>query len=85
MVSTLTDKIVKVEQIERELVVADRCDRCGAQAFMQFIWESEGLDLLFCAHHGKRFTPLVDLSKWVVLDSSNRLNEKPTDPSPDQF
>lgn len=85
MVATLTDKVVQVEQIERELLVADRCDRCGAQAFMQFIYEPKGYDLLFCAHHGRKFTPLVDLSKWVVLDSSHRLNEKPTDPSVDDI
>lgn len=83
MVSTLTDKVVKVEQIERELVVADRCDRCGAQAFMQAV--KNDLDLLFCAHHGRAFTPALVGQGFVVLDSSHRLNEKPTDPSPDQF
>jgi hypothetical protein len=29
---------------------ADRCDRCGAQAYVRATLES-GLDLLFCAHH----------------------------------
>ena len=29
---------------------ADRCDRCGAQAYVRATLES-GLDLLFCGHH----------------------------------
>ena len=28
----------------------DRCDRCGAQAYVRATLES-GLDLLFCGHH----------------------------------
>ena len=30
---------------------ADRCDRCGAQAYVQATLPS-GRDLLFCGHHG---------------------------------
>ena len=29
---------------------ADRCDRCGAQAYVRATLES-GFDLLFCGHH----------------------------------
>jgi hypothetical protein len=32
------------------LTAADRCDRCGAQAYVRATLESR-LDLLFCAHH----------------------------------
>lgn len=32
------------------LVAADRCDVCGAQAYIRV--ELETGDLLFCAHHG---------------------------------
>ena len=32
------------------LVAADRCDVCGAQAYIRVGLESR--DLLFCAHHG---------------------------------
>jgi hypothetical protein len=76
MVATVTENVVQVEQIERELLVADRCDRCGAQAFMQAI--KENLDLLFCAHHGREYTPALVDQNFVVLDSSHRLNEKPS-------
>jgi hypothetical protein len=36
-----------------QLTAADRCDRCGAQAFIRVVLPS-GQDLLFCAHHGRQ-------------------------------
>ena len=33
-----------------QLTAADRCDRCGAQAYVRATMES-GFDLLLCAHH----------------------------------
>ena len=29
----------------------DRCDRCGAQAFVRATLPGDGLSLLFCGHH----------------------------------
>jgi hypothetical protein len=34
------------------LTAADRCDRCGAQAYIRVTLVSGG-ELLFCAHHGR--------------------------------
>jgi hypothetical protein len=34
------------------LTAADRCDRCGAQAYIRVTMASGG-ELLFCAHHGR--------------------------------
>jgi hypothetical protein len=34
------------------LTAADRCDRCGAQAYIRVTLASGG-ELLFCAHHGR--------------------------------
>jgi hypothetical protein len=38
------------------LTPADRCDRCGARAYVRAIMPG-GAELLFCAHHGRRFAP----------------------------
>ncbi|MFD6906449.1 hypothetical protein [Streptomyces sp. NPDC060077] len=38
------------------LTAADRCDRCGAQAYLRVVLLSGG-ELLFCAHHGRKFEP----------------------------
>ncbi len=34
------------------LTAADRCDRCGAQAYLR-VTMANGGELLFCAHHGR--------------------------------
>ena len=34
------------------LTAADRCDRCGAQAYLRVTMPSGG-ELLFCAHHAR--------------------------------
>ncbi len=36
------------------LTVADRCDRCGAQAHFRATMVS-GAELLFCSHHGREY------------------------------
>ena len=35
------------------LTAADRCDRCGAQAFVRVVLSSG--DLMFCGHHAKAY------------------------------
>ena len=35
------------------LTAADRCDRCGAQAYVRVVLASG--DLLFCGHHAKAY------------------------------
>lgn len=37
----------------RELTTADRCDVCGAQAYVRVVLTS-GNDLLFCGHHARQ-------------------------------
>lgn len=37
---------------ETPLTAADRCDRCGSQAYLRVTLASGG-ELLFCAHHAK--------------------------------
>lgn len=60
------------------LTAADRCDRCGAQAYVRVRLHAGG-ELLFCAHHGRQHTPaLRDVAD--IHDESDRLHE---DPAPD--
>lgn len=39
--------------VEFRLTAADRCDSCGAQAYIAA--EVNGSELLFCAHHGRKY------------------------------
>lgn len=45
------------------LTAADRCDRCGAQAYLRV--ELSGGELLFCGHHAKAYE---DKLKQVALN-----------------
>ncbi len=57
------------------LTAADRCDRCGAQAYVRARLHAGG-ELLFCAHHGREHLPkLKDLAE--IEDQSDRLQETP--------
>ena len=39
--------------LEYRLTATDRCDSCGAQAYIAA--EVNGSELLFCAHHGRKY------------------------------
>jgi uncharacterized Zn finger protein (UPF0148 family) len=57
------------------LTAADRCDRCGAQAYVRARLHAGG-ELLFCAHHGREHLPkLRDHAE--IHDESERLHETP--------
>jgi hypothetical protein len=54
-----------------ELTAADRCDSCGAQAYIRVsIGTSE---LLFCAHHGKKYQEKLSTLATNWHDESGRL------------
>lgn len=61
----------------RELTGMDRCDRCGAQAYVRAVLGSSGGELLFCGHHARaveaKLRPLT--IEWQ--DETQRLHEKP--------
>jgi len=59
--------------IENELTAADRCDRCGAQAYMR-VELSTGGELLFCAHHGRQHADRLKQVALNIHDESERLN-----------
>ena len=57
------------------LTAADRCDRCGAQAYVLlsvFVPESGERDLLFCAHHYRANERQLEQSGVRVLLDQRR-------------
>jgi hypothetical protein len=54
------------------LSAADRCDRCGAQAYIRARLNSGG-ELLFCAHHGRQHLPQLQAHASEIQDESDRL------------
>ncbi len=54
------------------LSAADRCDRCGAQAYVRVSLASGG-ELLFCAHHGRQHSEKLRELATDIQDETNRL------------
>ncbi|GAA1050757.1 DUF7455 domain-containing protein [Arthrobacter russicus] len=62
--------------VSRELNALDRCDRCGAQAYVRVILESSGGELLFCGHHARAVEATLKPMSSEWHDETSRLFEK---------
>ena len=63
-----------VESTERSLTAQDRCDRCGAQAYMEVIAEGWPSELRFCNHHASiHEAALNQAPDIVVVDERHHL------------
>jgi hypothetical protein len=58
------------------LTAADRCDRCGAQAYLR-VELASGLELLFCAHHAREHGEKLREVAVTVIDESHKLGDVP--------
>ena len=54
------------------LTAVDRCDRCGAQAYVRALLPN-GLELLFCAHHNRRHSSALMKIAVDIRDETDRL------------
>ncbi|MCL2781238.1 MAG: hypothetical protein FWD74_07080 [Actinomycetia bacterium] len=61
---------------ERPLTATDRCDRCGAQAYVRATLLS-GAELLFCAHHARKHDTALREAAVSIQDESRRLAGTP--------
>lgn len=60
------------------LTAADRCDRCGAQAYVRARLHGGG-ELFFCAHHGRAHLEALR-AHAEIDDESDRLLAPQTEP-----
>lgn len=58
---------------EYRFTAADRCDSCGAQAYVGA--EVNGTELLYCAHHGRKYEQKLRAVATSWHDESVRLLE----------
>jgi hypothetical protein len=58
------------------LTAVDRCDRCGAQAYVRARLTSGG-ELLFCGHHGREHLPKLQHLATEIQNETDRLQETP--------
>ena len=55
----------------------DRCDRCGAQAYVRAVM-ANGFELLFCGHHAKKYQEGLSNAAKCIDDETSRLSEEST-------
>jgi hypothetical protein len=63
------------------LTAADRCDRCGAQAYLRVLLQAGG-ELLFCAHHAREHDSKIRELAAEIHDETGRLAETPASAPP---
>ena len=54
------------------LTASDRCDRCGAQAFVRVTLPTGGT-LIFCGHHARKHEEKLKLIATEYIDETDRL------------
>ena len=59
------------------LSASDRCDRCGAQAYLRVELQSGG-ELLFCAHHAREHSDKLKEIAVTFVDETDKLTESST-------
>ena len=62
------------------LTAADRCDRCGAQAYLRVELQSGG-ELLFCAHHAREHGDKLKEIAANVVDETHKLGNTTATPA----
>ena len=60
----------------RVLRVGDRCERCGAEAFVLVV--VAGIDMHFCGHHFARHETRLRAVAEAVLDERGWINRSPS-------
>ena len=59
------------------MTASDRCDRCGAQAYLRVELQSGG-ELLFCAHHAREHGEKLREIAASYIDETDKLTATPS-------
>jgi sulfur transfer protein SufE len=74
MTQMITENAAVDEFAGHQLTALDRCDSCGAQAYIKVTMASG--ELFFCAHHGARFKDKLAGTALAWHDESSRLRDE---------
>ncbi len=58
--------------LDGTLTAVDRCDRCGARAYVRVLLPSRR-ELLFCAHHNQQYASALTKIAVEIRDETDRL------------
>ena len=56
----------------KPLTAVDRCDRCGAKAYVRVLLPNSG-ELLFCAHHSRQHADALAKIAVEIQDETEQL------------
>ena len=62
------------EEVKKVLKIADRCDKCGAQAFVLATGVSG--ELMFCGHHYHEHEYMITQWAYKIVNELDTINEK---------
>ena len=62
------------KQEDKVLKIADRCDRCGAKAFVLATGVSG--ELMFCGHHYHKYEYAITQWAYKIVNELDTINEK---------
>ena len=60
--------------VQNPLTATERCDRCGAQAYVRVVLENGG-ELLFCGHHAQQYEDALRKVAIEFHDERARISE----------
>jgi hypothetical protein len=71
--------VATVEEVEidlpiKDLDAADRCDRCLGRAYFHAVHRDSKIDLMFCKHHGDKFSLQLSVQGFVLSDQTSKLD-----------
>ena len=72
MEHTENTEVTETKEAAKELTAADRCDVCGAQAFIRVVLANG--DLVFCGHHGQANKEKLKPIAITWQDETNKLS-----------
>ena len=72
----MEEVVMSTTMIEHQaLTTADRCDRCGAQAYVRITLRNGG-ELLFCAHHARAHEDKLKQVALHIQDDTTKIPDK---------
>ncbi|MFB9377969.1 hypothetical protein ACFFKU_10085 [Kineococcus gynurae] len=66
---------------QEPMTAADRCDRCGAQAYVRVTLVAGG-ELMFCSHHGREHRDALQKVASDIRDETRRLQDSTSATAP---
>ena len=67
-----SEKLAGAQVLAASLTAADRCDRCGARAYVRVLLPTF-LELVFCAHHNRQYASTLTKIAVEIHDETGQL------------